>query len=171
MRHAFLGEVIAAAFSVVPHGWAACDGGLLNITDYPDLYQLLSTTYGGDGVTTFALPNLKGRVIVDGDSPTLPPGMSGGAATHALTTAEMPAHSHNVNTNNVSGALSNPSGLFLAASSDSSSVALYRPTSDGSTLNVATISTVGNGDPHENMQPYLVMNYFICISGGCYPVR
>ncbi|MBS1914164.1 MAG: phage tail protein [Bacteroidetes bacterium] len=171
MRHAFLGEVIAAAFSVVPHGWAVCDGTLLNIADYPDLYQLLSTTYGGDGVTTFALPDLKGRVIVDSNAPTLPPGTSGGEAAHTLTVAEMPAHSHDVGTTNVGGAIATPGGMFLAASNDASAVAMYRPTSDGSTLNSATIATVGSGDPHENMQPYLVMNYFICINGGCYPVR
>ncbi len=175
MRTAFLGEVIAAAFSVVPHGWAACDGALLNIADYPDLYQLLSTTYGGDGITTFALPDLRGRVIVDNDSSGFLPGNTGGETVHTLTLAEMPVHSHLVNVTNVSGAIGTPNGNYLAASSDPTTTVFYRPTGDGSTLNTGTIANTGGSQPHENMPPYLVMNYFICIGGGCgcacYPMQ
>lgn len=170
MRHAFLGEVIAAAFSVTPHGWAVCDGALLNIADYPDLFQLLGITYGGDGTSTFALPDLRGRVIVDRNNAGLVPGNSGGAATHTLSVAEMPAHSHDVNVTDVSGALATPSGNFLAATSDTN-VNSYRPTSSGATLHPDSIAMTGGGGAHQNMQPYLVMSYFICIEGGCYPVR
>lgn len=170
MRHAFLGELIAAAFGVTPHGWALCDGALLNIADYPDLFQLLGTAYGGDGTTTFALPDLRGRVIVDDNGTTLLRGNSGGAAAHTLTIGEMPAHSHDVNVTDVAGALVTPGGNFLAATSDPQ-VVFYRPTSSGVTLHSDTIATTGGGAAHQNMQPYLVMNYFICIEGGCYPVR
>ena len=170
MRSAFLGEIMAAAFDVVPHGWARCDGALLNVADYPDLFQLLGFTYGGDLVNTFALPDLRGRVIVDNNATTLLPGMAGGEATHVLTTAEMPAHSHNVQTCNSGGVFGSPSGNFLSGSSDASAASLYRPTGPDSTLNTATITNTGNNEAHENMPPYLVVNYFICIEWGCYPV-
>lgn len=174
MAEPFIGQIITTGFNFAPRGYATCDGQLLSIAQNTALFSLLGTTYGGDGRVTFGLPDLRGRVPVhQGQGPGLTPrtmGESAGEQTHTLINSEMPMHNHLFNTTNVGGALGTPNGNFLAASSDSSQFSLYRPTSDGSTLNPQSVGLAGGNQPHNNMQPYLVISFSIALE-GIFPSR
>jgi microcystin-dependent protein len=160
-------------FNFAPRGYATCDGQLLSIAQNTALFSLLGTTFGGDGRVTFGLPDLRGRVGVhQGQGPGLTPRTMGevsGSETVTLINSEMPMHNHLVATTNVGGALGTPNGNFLAMSSNNQ-VALYRPTSDGSTLNPQAIGLAGGNQPHNNMQPYLVISFSIAME-GIFPSR
>lgn len=174
----YTGEIRAFAGAYTPAGWQACDGSLLQITDYEDLFELLGTTYGGDGQTTFAVPDFRGRVAVQtgqlagGASYAL--GAKGGAETVAITMDTMSAHTHLLKVDTVAGTSSTGSGNFLAAVQDSanpgSSVLAYLPYC-GPTVTTAvplrdgTISYTGRGDEHENRQPYIGITYIIATTG------
>ncbi|GIP55365.1 MULTISPECIES: phage tail protein [Paenibacillus] len=163
MSEPFLGEIRSFSFGIVPKGWAACNGQTLPIHQNQALYSLLGTIYGGDGVTTFALPDLRGRVPVHpGNGVQL--GQSAGEEHHTLTVQEMPQHTHfvfgagtsssNKAANNVWGTA--PSSMYAAeATTQMSSNAL---------------STTGQSQPHNNMQPYNVLSFCIAIN-GIYPSR
>lgn len=164
MAEPFLGEIRVFAFGVVPQGWAQCNGQMLNVQGNQGLFSILGNAYGGDGKTTFALPNLQGRVPVAA-RPTDTVGTCGGEAAHVLTIAEMPAHTHrpsggadgttNVAVNNAWGTLG-------------SNVA-YAPT--GTTMMRGdALSTAGASMAHNNMQPYLAMNFCIALQ-GIYPPK
>ncbi|MDB5035585.1 MAG: Microcystin dependent protein, partial [Chlorobi bacterium] len=137
------------------------------------LFSLLGTTFGGDGRVTFGLPDLRGRVPVhQGQGPGLTNRTMGevsGEENHTLISSEMPMHNHLFSTTNVAGALGTPNGNFLGASSDTN-VAFYRPTSSGATLNPQSIGLAGGNQPHNNMQPYLVINFCIAME-GIFPSR
>jgi len=173
MAEPFIGQIIQAGFNFAPRGYATCDGQLLSIAQNTALFSLLGTTFGGDGRVTFGLPDLRGRVAVhQGQGPGLTNrtmGEMSGSETVTLINSEMPMHNHLFTTSNVSGALGTPNGNFLSASSDSN-VALYRPTSDGSTLNPQSVGLAGGNQPHNNMQPYLVINFCIAME-GIFPSR
>ncbi|HVZ41503.1 MAG TPA: tail fiber protein [Candidatus Kapabacteria bacterium] len=173
MAEPFVGQIIMAGFNFAPRGYATCDGQLLSIAQNTALFSLLGTTFGGDGRVTFGLPDLRGRVpIHQGQGPGLTNRTMGevsGSETVTLINSEMPMHNHLFSTTNVSGALGQPNGNFLAASS-SNQVAIYRPTSDGSTLNPQAIGLAGGNQPHNNMQPYLVINFCIAME-GIFPSR
>lgn len=173
MAEPFLGQVIIAGFNFAPRGYATCDGQLLSISQNTALFSLLGTTFGGNGQTTFALPDLRGRAPLHmGQGPGLSSRILGevsGEEAHQLINTEMPLHNHLLSTSNVAGALGTPSGNFLAASS-SNQTALYRPTADGTALNPQTIGLAGGSQPHNNMQPYLVMNFSIALE-GIFPSR
>jgi len=166
----FVGEIIMGGFNFVPAGYLPCDGRLLPITQNTALYSLLGTMYGGDGRSNFALPDLRDRMAIGaGQGQGLSfyePGNSGGEPTHTLAEAEIPAHSHSLalTYSTALGTTDSPAGAFLA--SNASGLAQYEATGTGSSATGVT----GAAEPHNNMQPYLGINYFIC-TNGIFPPR
>lgn len=163
----FLGQISIFAFGLTPRGWAPCNGQLLNIHQNQALFALLGTTYGGNGVTTFALPNLNGRVPLH-PSQNIRIGVSGGTEVHALTIAEMPEHTHTVNASTKANSAS-PENNVWAKLTKSPPANRYSDQIN-SFMNVAAISEEGNGQAHNNMQPYAVANYCIALQ-GIFPSR
>jgi microcystin-dependent protein len=162
----FLGEIRLFSFNFAPKGWAFCNGQLLPINQNTALFSLLGTTFGGDGRSTFALPNLQGRAPMhfDATGGTQFMGNLGGEESHTLTLTEMPAHTHNLSAR-ASATSSSPAGAALAASSDAAFSA-----SPTVAMATATVSAAGGGQPHQNMPPYLVINFAIALS-GIFPSR
>lgn len=148
-------------FDFAPRGWATCSGQLMAIAQNPALFSLLGTTYGGNGVQTFALPDLRGRTPFHMGS-GFTQGEVAGVEAHTLTQNEMPAHSHSIGANAASADQSNPQNHYWANSGRS----LYAGSAN------ATMSPAGAGgnQPHSNMPPYLVVNYCIAIQ-GIFPSR
>jgi|SRR4051812_5314480 len=159
----FVGEVRLFGGEDAPDGWAACDGQMLDPAQYPQLFQLIGARYGGDGQTTFALPDLRGRLPVH-EGGDLALGDSVGAERHTLTTEEMAEHTHSVVASSQNANTSMPTNALLAAASN-----LYnRPSSTLTSLHPSTVTTAGGGQSHENRQPYLVLNWCIALD-GVYP--
>ena len=198
-----IGEIRGFGGNFAPRNWAFCNGQLLAINSNQALFSILGTTYGGDGRTTFALPDLRGRApISEGTGPGLSPrplGQRSGTEIVTLTQNQMPSHNHYVssqpgavggsatatmNVNNTSSSSSNPSGNYLGV--ETGSIGLYESTSDGTTLadgaisvnltslslnpNLVTITPTGGSQWHNNMQPYLVIHWVICLT-GIFPSR
>jgi microcystin-dependent protein len=164
MSNPYVGEIRMFAGNFAPVGWALCQGQLLPISENETLFNLIGTTYGGDGQTTFALPDLQSRIPVHtGSSFVL--GQSAGEEQVALTTQQIPAHSHAVSVSTGSGTQSSPGGNILAGSA---TVALYNGNSPNQSLSAQTVLSVGGSQPHDNMQPFLVLNYIISLF-GVYP--
>lgn len=173
MSEPFLAEVRIVGFNFAPRGWAFCDGQILPISQNQSLYSLLGTTYGGDGRTSFALPDLRGRTAIHvgrsngGQFHTL--GQKSGEETHTLNGSEMPQHTHTFNgINEPSGTRTDqPAGHFLSKSASD----LYS-TEVSNLVNLGTGTTVnvGGGQAHENMQPYLALNFCIALQ-GLFPSR
>lgn len=178
----YLGTIVPFIGNYAPQDWAICDGSTLQIAQNAALYSLLGTTYGGDGKTTFKLPDLRGRVSVGANSANTAYvlGKTGGSETVALTTTQMPAHNHNINVNATqvpsTSHTAQPSGNTVIGTPQLPgrtpvNVAIYDTTPNSKVqLNSLAISQTGSGVGHDNMQPFLVMNYLICIS-GLYPPR
>lgn len=160
----YLGEIRMCAFDYAPYGWALCDGQILSIAQNTALYSLLGTTYGGDGMRTFALPDLRGRSPLHPMSPSYVLGQRGGEETHALTSAEMPAHSHRVLGRNAVADTGAPGGAALG-SKGRFGRDLMGPVTNTTTLHPAAVSNAGSGYPHENMAPYLALNFVIALTG------
>ncbi|MDF7774902.1 tail fiber protein [Sphingomonas sp. AOB5] len=176
MDDIYMGEVRAFAFGLVPVGWVPCDGRTLPIGPYAALFALLGTTYGGNGTTTFGVPNLAGRVPVgrgqmpDGANYVL--GAPGGLEEVALTAANLPPHQHNWSATNAPANTPPPTGNYLAgAKSGTQAINLYgTPAMPDDTVQLAadSISSTGAGKPHANVQPYLATQY--CMSTiGMFP--
>lgn len=185
-----IGEVKIVGFASVPSGWAKCDGQLLNITDYGTLFGLIGTTYGGNGTTTFALPNLQGKTMIHNNQ-TYSLGQTGGATENTLSQSQLPAHNHGIGTLAASHTLSgtikvndedattdDPSGTsFSIPQSSTGDVSVYN--SEQNTQSMAadnvqingtislsgTTANSGNATPVNNMQPYLVVNTIIALEG------
>lgn len=156
----FLGEIAIVAFNFAPKNWALCNGQLLPINQNQALFSLLGTTYGGDGRVNFALPNLRGRSFIhSGFSYTL--GSQGGERIHTLTTSEMPQHVHSFGTSNY-GTSDSPVGMVPAR--HPSGVNIYGG-SVNSAMAAQNIINQGGSQPHENMPPYLVLNFIISLFG------
>jgi microcystin-dependent protein len=162
----FLGEIMLFAGAFAPRGWALCNGQLLPINQNQALFAILGTTYGGNGQTTFALPNLRGRVPIHfGQGPGLALrtlGEVGGEEAHTVTLAEMPAHGHVARGSSAAGTSASPAGMFPAQ--NASHIPRYLSTAD-TTLAATAIANTGGSQPHENRQPYTVLNYVICLQG------
>jgi microcystin-dependent protein len=164
MSDPFLGEIKIISWNYPPKGWAFCSGQLLPINQNQALFSLLGTTYGGNGQTTFGLPDFRGRVPVHvGGGFTQ--GQSGGEEFHTLGSAEMPAHNHPVNGTTSPGTVNTASGNFLA----NSNVSPYRTTAN-TAFNAAMVSNAGGSQPHENRQPFLVLNFVVALQ-GIFPSR
>ncbi|WP_028652994.1 phage tail protein [Nocardioides halotolerans] len=164
MAEPFLGEIRLMSFNFAPKGWAACDGQILPINQNQALFSLLGTMYGGNGQTTFALPDLRGRVpIHQSDFHTM--GERAGQEAHTLTVAELPQHTHVVHATTATGDTPVAPGNLLADSPSQ----LYGSPSGLTTLHPSTVGAVGGSQPHQNLQPYLTLNYCIAISAGIFP--
>jgi microcystin-dependent protein len=160
MGDPYVGEVRMFAGTFAPSGWAFCNGQLLAISENDVLYQLIGTTYGGDGISTFALPNMQGRVpLHNGSGYTV--GEAGGTEAVALTVNEIPAHSHAAGVSSKYGSTNSPDGTMPARST------LNQFTDTVGTLASmnSNVGSSGGGQPHSNMQPYLAVNFIICTSG------
>jgi microcystin-dependent protein len=173
MADPFVAEIRAVPFNFAPVGWALCDGQLLPISQNTALFSLLGTTYGGDGRTTFALPNLQGRVLMHpGQGAGLSEhvlGETGGVTTHAVTQDQLPAHNHTLKAVPMPGTLASP--LNAALAKGGGNAALYASASTVSgTLHTQAVATAGASLPHNNLQPYLVLNYIIALQ-GVFPSR
>jgi microcystin-dependent protein len=160
-----LAEIRIVSFTFAPKGWALCNGQVLPINQNQALFSLLGTQYGGNGTTNFALPNLEARVPMHIGS-GFTQGQSGGEAAHALTTAEMPGHTHRVNIAAGLGTAVNPSGEYWAGIKN---VNPFSTSSPSSTMG-PTIGLTGQGETHENQPPALVLNYIIALV-GIFPSR
>jgi len=158
MSEPFLGEIKVISWNFPPKGWAFCNGQLLPINQNQALFSILGTTYGGDGRVNFGLPNLQGRTPVHvGNGIVL--GEMGGELTHTLNISELPAHNHvPVGSPNAASAPA-PTGNLWATKAN-----IYAG-SPGSAMNPASIGVVGGNQPHENMSPYLVLNFVIALQG------
>lgn len=160
----YLAEIRMVSFNFPPKGWAFCNGQILPINQNQALFSLLGTTYGGDGITTFALPNLQGRSPVHmGDGIEI--GEAGGEQTHTLVTSEMPSHSHPAVGNSGAASSTSPAAHIWAHAS-----ANAYASSANSVMNAAAIAANGGGQPHENMSPFLVVNFVIALQ-GIFPSR
>jgi microcystin-dependent protein len=161
-----MGEIKIVSFPFAPKGWAMCNGQVLPISQNQALFSLLGTTYGGDGVTSFALPNLQGRAPVHAGS-EIPLGGAGGEENHTLTINEMPAHSHQVFGATSGPAAGNPAGNVWATLTATQNPYGSAP---NAAMLPAAIHTAGGGQAHANLQPYLTVNYVIALQ-GVYPPR
>jgi len=168
MSEPFYGEMRIVGFNFAPRGWAFCNGQTLSITQNTALFSLLGTTYGGNGQTTFNLPNLQGATPVHfGGGLNL--GQVGGEASHTLITSEIPAHTHAANGNSGAANATTPVGNVWAPVPASASINAYNTASNG-TMNAAAIGSAGGSQPHNNLQPYLVLNIIIALT-GIFPSR
>lgn len=174
MSDFFVGQIKMFGFGYVPKGWAACNGQLLPIGQYSALYALLGVQYGGDGVSTFALPDLRGRTPLGAGASTdanwqpapLAVGAHGGSETVALDPSQLPLHSHTLAATSTAGNRKNPGNAIFA----STPVALYATANQQVTLDPSTCSVNGGSMPHPNMQPYTTVNFCIALQ-GIFPSR
>jgi microcystin-dependent protein len=157
----FLGEVKMISWNYPPKGWAFCNGQLLPINQNQALFSLFGTMYGGDGRVNFALPNLQGRVPIHQGNGQVQ-GQAGGEQTHTLTKTEMPQHLHFVVADTDPGTAT-PSGTSRLAAS--SSQALYAPPNNLTAMDPGVIGNAGGSQPHQNMQPYLCINFIVALQG------
>jgi microcystin-dependent protein len=162
----FIGEIRMFAGNFAPAGWALCNGQLVPISENDALFTLIGTTYGGDGQETFALPNLQSRIPVhQGQGPGLtnrPLGEMAGVESVTLTTQQMPVHNHALVASQNVGASSNPQGQLLAAGTN---VQFFRAIAPNANMAANVITPAGGSQPHDNLMPYLCINYIISLFG------
>ncbi len=175
MSDPYVGEIRMFGGNFAPAGWNFCDGSTLSISDYDVLFQLIGTTYGGDGQSTFKVPDLRGRVPIhqgNGAGGNYVIGQTGGAEQVTLTTQQLPVHNHPLQAANVAGDTNVPQGgQALSGQGPSGSTPPAWLPYDGSnqvTLAGASINAAGSSQPHDNIQPTLVVNYIISLF-GIYP--
>ena len=165
----FVGQVIAVGFNFVPVGWLACNGQLLQISEYEALYTLIGTTYGGNGQTTFAVPDLRGRSpLSQGTGPGLPAatiGQAGGSENVTLTSTQIATHPHTMLATSATGTLSEPTTTAVLANQSNQVVTMYGAAPGNVTLAPAAIGAAGGSQPHENRQPFNTVNYIISAFG------
>jgi microcystin-dependent protein len=154
-----MAEIRIMSFVYAPVGWALCNGQLLPINQNQALFSLLGTTYGGNGQTNFALPDLRGNTPIHvGNGHTL--GEKGGEQAHTLSIAELPTHTHVVNANTATGQ-NNPPGALLCKAA----AAMYGPPTQLATMAVQSVANTGGSQAHLNMQPFLVLSFCIALQG------
>ena len=165
MSEPYLSEIKIASFNFPPKGWAMCTGQLLPINQNQALFSLVGTTYGGNGQTTFGLPELRGRVPMHQGSGHVM-GETGGVETVTLNISQMPQHNHLVNVSSVAtGGNNAPANRFLGGGNN-----VYQSVQTPTAINPGTIAPAGGSQPHENRQPYLVLNFIIALQ-GIFPSR
>ncbi len=167
MSDPFIGEIRMFVFRYAPENWADCDGSIMNIAEYTSLFALLGTTYGGDGVNTFALPDLRGRVPVHvGQGAGMPhfyQGWAGGRPMVTLTGDQIPSHTHPLMGKDTAANNAGPSGHTLANTGRSS---IYIDQEPDTPLHHDSIGpSAGGGQAHDNMQPYLAVRFCIALDG------
>ena len=171
MSQPFVGQIIPVGFNFAPQGWFLCNGQLLQISEYTVLYNLLGTTYGGDGQSTFAVPNLCGCVAVGaGQGTGLQPyveGQTGGSEQVTVTASQLGSHSHLVAAASPAGTTNTPSTAVVLATS-AAKVAIYASGAPAVAMAPSSIGASGGSQPHENRQPFLAINYIIAWA-GVYP--
>jgi microcystin-dependent protein len=161
----YLSEVKIVSFPFAPKGWAMCNGQFMPINQNQALFSLLGTMYGGNGQTTFQLPDLRGRAPLHVGA-GFTQGQTGGQEAHTLIMSEMPAHNHAVNASSTAtGGNNAPTNRFLGGGNN-----VYNSVAPTTTMNPTTISNTGGSQPHANMQPYTVVNYVIALT-GVFPSR
>lgn len=165
MSDQFVGEIRMLSFGFAPKNWALCNGQLMAIAQNQALFSLLGTMYGGNGVQTFALPNLQGRIPLHLNS-SYPQGSLGGEEAHTLLTSEVPAHTHGVAGSSNGPSQASPANGFWPTGG---ALTPYASVSDGNAMAGQAVTTVG-GQPHENRPPYLVINFVIALA-GIFPSR
>jgi len=167
----FIGEIAWVPYNFAPYGWAFCNGQIMSIAQNAALFSLLGTTYGGNGQTTFALPNVQSRVMIHaGQGPGLTPrslGETGGEENHTLTTNEMPGHTHQARASSAEATETTPFGNVEASKAR---VPLYTPGPANVSMNGTAIGVSGGSQPHNNMPPYLTLNCIIALQ-GIFPSR
>jgi microcystin-dependent protein len=165
MAQPFIGEIRMFAGTFAPLGWLLCNGQLLPISENPAMFELIGTTYGGDGQNTFAVPNLQSRIPISmGSGPGLSPrviGETAGEESVTLLQQQLPAHSHALQASANPGTATAPAGNVWAEWDDSP----YATTAPGTTMDPASLSTVGGSQPHENRAPFLAVNFIIAVNG------
>ncbi|USG65061.1 tail fiber protein [Brevibacillus ruminantium] len=159
MSESYLGEIRMFAGNYAPQGWALCNGQLLNISEYEALYALLSTTYGGDGKTTFALPDLRGRIAIH-PSTSYPLASKNGTETVTLVSNQLPQHTHIANATSTLETGHTPANSIWGKN-------LMMAYSTGATTNMSgqLLAPVGSGQPHDNMMPTTTISFIISIYG------
>jgi microcystin-dependent protein len=181
MATPFLGQITVYPYNFAPQGWADCNGQLLSIRQYTALFSLLGTNYGGDGINTFGLPDLQARIpvgqgqLLGGEDYLV--GETAGEENVTLVTQTMPQHSHGLGAVTTAGATNNPSGTVLAMpqtgggrGGTSYKGQVYNPATPDTPIAPASIVPVGGSQPHNNMQPSLVLRYCIALE-GIFPAR
>ena len=174
MSDQFVGEIRLFAGTFAPLGWAFCDGQLLAIAQNDALFSLFGTTYGGDGRTTFGLPDLRGRVpIHQGSGPGLTPramGSKAGAEAVVLTASQMGGHTHKWEATSAAAAERTPVNNAMAETSAADIYSQSDPPQSPATMSPAMVGDAGGGRPHQNVQPYQCINYIVSLY-GVYPSR
>jgi len=160
MSQPYIGEIRIFAGNFAPYGWNFCDGTIMPISEYETLFNLIGTTYGGDGQSTFALPDLRGRLPLHfGNGFTL--AETGGVEVVTLTVSQIPAHSHPMLASMDIPALATPSANVTGQAA----AKFYRAGTPAVVMNAAAVSSVGGSQPHSNFQPYLCLNFIISLFG------
>ncbi len=163
MSTPFIGQIQCFSFEDAPSGWAKCDGQEVSVITYADLFALISTTYGGDGIDTFALPDLRSRFSLHiGEGPGLSSyslGDNGGAEEITLATGNLPSHNHSLDASSGTKLIGNPAGASLGGAT------IYTTAARDSTLSSGSIGMTGSGDPAASLPPYLASNWCIALEG------
>jgi microcystin-dependent protein len=174
MTQPFLGEIKLTPYNFAPHGWATCSGQVMSIQQNTALFSLLGTFYGGNGTSTFALPDLRGRAVQGtSNSSNTVIGEMDGTESVTVVLSQYPAHNHSMQASTTAGALGVPTNNFLGqvTPNANSTGRIYAPPGALQSLNPATLgSYAGGSQPHENRQPFLTLNYVIALQ-GIYPSR
>lgn len=176
MSNPFVGEIRIVPFNFAPVGWAMCNGQLLAISQYTALFSLLGTYYGGNGTSNFALPNLQGRAPLDyGQGAGLSNygiGQTGGETTVTLLASQIPAHTHGVVGNTGNGDANTPaSNVWARPHLGKTPINLYSDTlGSGLNMNALALAPTGGSQPHNNLPPYLTLNFIISLQ-GIFPAR
>ena len=172
MSEPFVGEIRMFAGNFAPRGWAFCNGELLAVSQNDALFSLLGTIYGGDGRTTFGLPEMRGRIpLHQGTGPGLSArklGAKAGEEKETLTTNHLPSHTHDFNANKAAATGSDPQGKVLAMTSGANRI--YNAVAQNTDLAASSIADTGGSQPHNNLMPTLCINFIIALF-GIYPSR
>src|SRR6266496_2940652 len=163
MSSPYIGEIRMFGGNFAPQGWAFCDGAIMAISENDALFNLIGTTYGGDGQSTFALPDLRSRVPVHAGNGFVI-GQNGGVETVTLTVNQIPIHTHVPASNSSAGSSADPSGRLWAANANTG-VPEYTGTAPDSNMKPGAMSVAGGSQPHDNMIPFLTVNFIISLFG------
>lgn len=161
MSEPFIGEIKIISFNFPPKGWAFCNGQLLQISQYQALFAVLGTLYGGDGMRTFALPNLQGRTPMFGGQGSIGLAAVGGEEAHTLVLSELPAHAHPILASGEYADQASPANNYLP----NDAALVHFSNSPNATMAPAATNSIGGNQPHSNMPPYLVLNFVIALQG------